>query len=85
MTAVKKLTGIALAVAAAGMFVTAGVGQAVAAEGKMHCESVNACKGKSDCKTAKNACKGQNGCKGTGFVAMTEKDCNAAKAKAKAK
>ena len=83
MTAVKKLTGIALACAAAGMFVTAGIGSAVAAEGKMHCEGVNACKGKSDCKTAKNACKGQNSCKGKGFVEMSKKDCDAATAKAK--
>ena len=83
MTAVKKLTGIALACAAAGMFVTAGIGNAVAAEGKIHCEGVNACKGKSDCKTANNSCKGQNSCKGKGFVAMSEKDCKAATAKAK--
>ncbi len=84
MTAVKKLTGIALAVAAAGMFVTAGVGSAVEAkDGKIHCEGVNACKGKSDCKSAGNACKGQNACKGNGFVSMSEKDCKAAQTKAK--
>jgi hypothetical protein len=29
---------------------------------------VNACKGKSSCKTANNSCKGQNACKGQGFV-----------------
>jgi len=82
MNAVKKLTGIALACAAAGMFVTAGIGSAFAAEdGMIHCEGVNACKGKSDCKTAKNACKGQNACKGNGYVSMSEKDCKAAKAK----
>ena len=86
MTAVKKLTGIALAAAAAGMFVTAGIGSTFAAEeGKIHCEGVNACKGKSDCKSAKNACKGQNACKGNGFTAMSEKDCKAAKAKTKDK
>ncbi len=84
MTAVQKLTGIALAVAAAGMFVTAGIGSAFAAEdGKIHCEGVNACKGKTDCKSATNACKGENACKGKGFMAMSEKDCTAAKAKAK--
>ncbi len=86
MTAVKKLTGLALAAAAAGMFATAGIGSAFAAEeGKIHCEGVNACKGKSDCKGAKNACQGQNACKGQGYVSMTEKDCKAAKAKAKDK
>ena len=84
MNAVKKLTGIALAAAAAGMFVTAGIGSAFAAEeGKIQCEGVNACKSKSDCKTAKNACKGQNACKGNGYVSMSDKDCKAAKAKAK--
>ena len=84
MTAVQKLTGIALAAAAAGMFVTAGIGSAFAAEeGKIHCEGVNACKGKSDCKTAKNACKGQNACKGKGYVSLSDKDCKAAQAKAK--
>ncbi|MGH8750196.1 MAG: BufA2 family periplasmic bufferin-type metallophore [Burkholderiales bacterium] len=75
MTAVKKLTGIALAAAAAGMFMTAGLGTAVAGEGKVHCEGVNSCKGHSDCKTAKSACKGQNACKGQGFVALDEKAC----------
>ena len=84
MTAVQKLTGIALAAAAAGMFATAGIGSAFAAEeGKIHCEGVNACKGKSDCKGAKNACKGENACKGKGFTVMSEKDCKAAQVKAK--
>ncbi|HEY6281287.1 MAG TPA: hypothetical protein VIW72_05775 [Burkholderiales bacterium] len=82
MTAVKKLTGIVLAAAAAGMFVTAGIGSTFADEGMTQCQGVNACKGKSDCKSAKNACKGQNACKGKGFSAMSEKDCKAAKAKA---
>ena len=84
MTAVKKLTGIALAAAAAGMFVTAGIGNAFAAEaGKIHCEGVNACKGTSACKTANNACKGQNACNGKGYLELSEKDCKAAQAKAK--
>ena len=42
---------------------------------KVHCEGVNACKGKSACSTAKNGCAGQNGCKGKGWVKMTEKQC----------
>jgi len=75
MTAVKKLTGIALAAAAAGMFVTAGISSAFADEAKVHCQGVNACKGKSDCKSASNACKGQNACKGEGWKAMTDKEC----------
>ena len=86
MTAVKKLTGAALACAAAGIFVAAGIGNIFADKGMVRCEGVNACKGKSDCKSAKNACTpGQNACKGQGYVVMSEKDCKAANAKAKAK
>jgi hypothetical protein len=43
----------------------------------VHCTGVNACKGKSDCKTASNACKGMNACKGKGMNVMSEKDCTA--------
>lgn len=79
MTTAKKLTGIALATAAAGLFATATIAPAIAAkhEGKVHCLGVNACKGKSDCATASNACKGQNACKGKGWVEMTAADCKA--------
>jgi len=82
----KKLTGIALATAAAGMFA---LGASVPAEaashagaqaGKVKCEGVNACKGKGDCKGAKNACKGQAACKGQGFTEMSQADCDKAKA-----
>jgi hypothetical protein len=77
MISKKKLTGLAIATAAAGLFATAMIpATAVAAEGGMvHCTGVNACKGKSDCKTADNACKGMNSCKGKGFVALSEKEC----------
>jgi len=72
----KRITGIALAVAAAGLLLAAGTGTVQAQEGKkIHCEGVNACKGHNDCKTAKNACKGQGSCKGQGFVAMTKEQC----------
>jgi hypothetical protein len=79
MMTAKKLTGIALATAAAGLFATAGMTPAIAAknEGKVHCMGINACKGKSDCATASNACKGQNACKGKGWVEMTAADCKA--------
>lgn len=50
-------------------------GAAVAANDKVHCYGVHACKGNSDCKTAENACKGQNGCAGHGFKAMSAKSC----------
>ena len=45
--------------------------------GKVHCQGVNACKGKGGCKGADNACKGQNGCKGQGLTETSEKDCKA--------
>ena len=42
---------------------------------KVQCAGVNACKGKSECSSAKNGCKGQNACKGEGWQSMTEKQC----------
>ncbi|MEK7796749.1 MAG: hypothetical protein AAB315_04770 [Pseudomonadota bacterium] len=75
---VKKLTGIALATAAAGLFATATVPAFAAKhEGNVMCQGVNGCKGKGDCATATNACKGQNSCKGKGIVMMSAKDCKA--------
>ena len=77
-TTMKKLSGTALAIAAAGLFVGQTVLPAAAADdAKIHCGGVNACKGKSDCKTAKSECKGQNACKGQGYKAMSAKDCKA--------
>jgi hypothetical protein len=79
---VKKLTGAAVALAAATMFAGAGISTTFAADaGKVECVGGNACKGKSECKTAKNECKGLNACKGTGKVMSgDEKACEAAKA-----
>jgi hypothetical protein len=81
----KKLTGAALAFAAAAL---AGCGStaktsdgdamvstATTATDMIHCYSVNKCKGHNDCKAANNACKGQGSCKGSGFVAMPSKSC----------
>jgi len=78
MSISSKATGIALALAAAGMLSTA---PAFAAEksgsdANVHCYGVNKCKGHNDCKTASNACKGQASCKGQGFVSMSEKACD---------
>lgn len=87
MSTAKKLTGLALATAAAGLFLAAGaLTPAMAAkhdEAKVKCEGVNGCKGQSDCQTANTACKGQNSCKGQGFQSLSKKDCDAAKAKMK--
>jgi hypothetical protein len=83
MMTTKKLSGFALASAAALVFATATIGTASADEAKVKCEGVNSCKGTSACKTASHSCKGQNSCKGDGFLEMSKTDCDAAKAKQK--
>ena len=70
--------GALVAAAVAGLFVSATPMIASAKPaGKVHCQGVNACKGKGGCKSADNACKGQNGCKGKGMTDTTEKACKA--------
>jgi Spy/CpxP family protein refolding chaperone len=76
----KKLTGIAMATAAAGMFAMTAAAPVAAQDAKIHCEGVNSCKGHSDCKSGKSSCKGLNECKGQGFMSMTKAECNKAKA-----
>ena len=73
----KAFSGAALAVAAAGLFLsgTAAVVAADTKEAKVQCAGVNSCKGKSECSSAKNGCSGQNACKGQGWVSMSEKQC----------
>ena len=85
MNATRK-SAIALATAAAGLFMVAGIGNAYAADSAMvKCESSSACKGHGACKTASNACKGQNSCKGQGMTMQKSKaDCDAAQKAAKA-
>lgn len=74
-----RVTGIALATAAAGLFSMGAVANAFAADATMKCEHSSACKGQGACKTAANACKGQNACKAQGFTEQkSEKDCKAA-------
>ena len=77
LNAVNKLSGVALAAAAATLFVAGCTSQdpVYEATGKVECAGVNGCKGLSDCKTATNACKGQNSCSGQGFVLMTPLQC----------
>ncbi len=77
ITARQMLSGTLLAIAAAQLFLT-GPGLASGAdsdEAKVHCTGVNACKGKSECSSARNGCSGQNACKGQGGVSMSEKKC----------
>ena len=77
----KKMTGVALAMAAAGLAGCASVesgsqgGAKSASTDLVHCYGVNQCKGHNDCKTADNACGGHGSCKGSGFVAMPAKAC----------
>ena len=76
MSTAKKLSGAALAAAAAGIFALAPISGAVAGESaKVQCFGVNGCKGMGSCKTAMNACKGHNSCKGKGFVELSADDC----------
>lgn len=80
-----RAAGVALAVAAAGLFAALPILESGAhsdgeeghhgVNGK--CSGGNACKGQSACKTAASQCAGQNACKGQGFTITTEEDCEA--------
>jgi hypothetical protein len=71
-----KLTGYALAAAAAGLFATVTTTGVLAADkaaaATVKCENSSACKGKGECKTAKNDCKGHNACKGQGMTSQKD-------------
>ena len=74
---VNRKTGAAIALAAAGLFAS-GVPAVASAESGANagkCFGVNACKGRSSCKTANSSCKGHNACKGKGFVTVSEETC----------
>lgn len=76
-----RLAGIALAAAAASLFIAGcaspggGTQMADSSAVKVKCYGANACKGQAECKTSANGCKGQNACKGQGFVNLTEEAC----------
>ena len=81
MKTVSKMSGIALASAAAALLLagcssgdgySAGAAKQVA---DIKCSGINSCKGTSACKTATSACKGQNSCKGQGWVKASKADC----------
>lgn len=75
-----KTAGVLLAATAAALFSTANIAYAAgasAAGDQVKCSGVNACKGMSECATAKNSCKGHNSCKGQGWMSMTKADCDA--------
>ncbi|HEX2581251.1 MAG TPA: hypothetical protein VHL08_04675 [Dongiaceae bacterium] len=81
MTSIRKVTGTALAAAAAAMLIAGTVGAIVspAHADTVKCSGVNACKGQGSCKGASNSCKGQNACKGQGWVEKASaEECTAA-------
>ena len=50
--------------------------KAAAADEKVHCLGINACKGKSECGVeGGHGCAGHNACKGQGWVTLTRKEC----------
>ncbi len=70
MTNMRKISGTAIAAAAAALLMAGGIGTiatSAVADG-VKCAGINACKGQSECKTANSSCKGQNSCKGQGWV-----------------
>ncbi len=83
MTSKAKLSGAAIATAAALLFNSLAAPSAFAEEAKVRCDGVNACKGQSACQTARNACMGQNACKGQGYKMLTPAECEKAKAEMK--
>ena len=79
-----KLTGTAVAFAAASLFLGACAGYDKPSQtAQVKCEGGNACKGKSECKTAKSACKGQNACAGQGYLNVSKAECDKLGGKAK--
>lgn len=77
MNASKKLSGAAVAAAAAALFATGFSPATVASpqEATVKCSGINACKGSSACATATNSCKGKNSCKGHGWIKASKKEC----------
>jgi hypothetical protein len=80
-----KISGAAVATAAALLFGSVTTTVSAADEAKVKCEGVNGCKGTSACATATNSCQGQNSCKGHGYLLLSKAECDAAKAKMKEK
>ena len=72
----RNLTGFALAAMAATLFATAPLAADQAGSTTGKCFGVNACKGKSSCKSPGHSCKSQNACKGQGFVTVTKDTCD---------
>ena len=70
-------SGANLAAAAAVAFIAGAtpIATASAADYKVKCFGLNACKGNGSCKGLSNSCKGQNACKGQGFASLSKSAC----------
>ncbi len=90
MKTVRKLSGVALASAAATLLLAScgGKSESASADKKaapetaakvaqVKCSGINSCKGKSACATANSACAGQNSCKGKGWIKTSKEECDA--------
>lgn len=75
MNTAKKISGVALAAAAATMFAIAPMNVSAAAHKAGKCTGANSCKGTSACATATSSCAGQNSCKGQGWIKATKAEC----------
>ncbi len=75
MNTAKKISGVALAAAAATMFALAPMSASAASNKAGKCIGINSCKGTSACATATTSCAGQNSCKGQGWVKATKSEC----------
>ncbi len=79
MNQVKKISGVAMASAAA--LLLAGINTTVVSANTMpaevKCSGINSCKGTGACATATHSCAGQNSCKGHGWVKATAEECKA--------
>lgn len=79
MASKKILSGMTVATAAAGLFLSGCAATGGSMEMKtaeVHCSGINACKGQSSCKSAMNDCKGKNSCKGKGWLPkISESTC----------
>ncbi|MGH8622191.1 MAG: BufA2 family periplasmic bufferin-type metallophore [Burkholderiales bacterium] len=81
MKAIRCGTGVAVAIAAAGLIGCATDPSSPVRQAKVECHGVNECRGQSDCGIARNQCGGGNSCRGQGMKLMSEKDCEAARAR----
>jgi hypothetical protein len=89
MRTASKLSGVALASAAATLLLAGCGGSETAKVDKeampeaatkvatIKCSGINSCKGTGACASATHACAGQNSCKGQGWVKASKADCDA--------